>query len=443
MKEKFCFITSVFVLCGLFFFSALTGVSSAQIELDEFSLNTVPVFVNDFGYSHDFTPSIGVEWRVDGIEVESTLRSSGGNFRIEVRVIRAGGPDKLVAAWNQYVSNANPVTHTHTTDENELNNWPKFDRILEKGDKIRLTYRVDNPAGGTGFVDESKLRIYSDSDYVDEDTGLRVWAVIDTEEKGRVDAAWRFGGRADNIGGMGHNAVWGHFYASPVDVEWGSPNNPDVFVKIWYDASGRIDVNFFHVSVPDIEVYSSYVTPDDDASLHEEGVTNLYWRYVRHCYEDGQSYEEANYEDGNPAEGYVPDLTGTFGVNIINKPTTPATPETFIGIWGMINIDQKGPRPAAFRLRGRSETPDGHYVIWGYFHADPIDVFWGDLNNPDLFFKIWFDKSGRIDVNFFHVSVPEIEVFSTAPKPNFSPILPYVDAGTTIMSDRYIRFTYP
>ena len=36
----------------------------------------------------------------------------------------------------------------------------------------------------------------------------------------------------------------GHFYASPSDVTWGSSNNPDLFVKIWFDVSGRVDVNF-------------------------------------------------------------------------------------------------------------------------------------------------------------------------------------------------------
>ncbi len=59
----------------------------------------------------------------------------------------------------------------------------------------------------------------------------------------------------------------------------------------------------------------------------------------------------------------------------------------------------------------------------------------------DIFFasyvKIWFDVSGRIDVNFFHVSVPDIQVYSDYPS-NSS----YDQKGTTIMSDRYIRHTY-
>ena len=73
--------------------------------------------------------------------------------------------------------------------------------------------------------------------------------------------------------------VWGHFYASPSDVTWGSQDNPDLFVKIWFDVSGRTDVNFFHVSVPDIEVYSDL--PDDDI-YDQKGTTIMDNRYIRH-----------------------------------------------------------------------------------------------------------------------------------------------------------------
>jgi hypothetical protein len=54
-----------------------------------------------------------------------------------------------------------------------------------------------------------------------------------------------------------------------------------------------------------------------------------------------------------------------------------------------------------------------------------------------LFVKIWFDAGGRIDVNFFHVSVPDIEVYSDYPGDGS-----YDQAGTTIMTNRYIRQEY-
>ena len=65
------------------------------------------------------------------------------------------------------------------------------------------------------------------------------------------------------------------------------------------------------------------------------------------------------------------------------------------------------------------------------------DVSSDGENNPDLFVKLWFDVSGRINVNYFHVSVPDIEVYSDLPSDGT-----YDQKGTTIMSDRYIRHKY-
>ncbi len=103
---------------------------------------------------------------------------------------------------------------------------------------------------------------------------------IHTEEKGPIEAVWRLGGQSDTAGG--HQVAWGHFYADPSDVDWGSPENPDLFVKIWFDAGGRTDVNFFHVSVPDIEVHSDF---PNDGTYDQKGTTVLENRYVRQVYQ--------------------------------------------------------------------------------------------------------------------------------------------------------------
>jgi len=68
---------------------------------------------------------------------------------------------------------------------------------------------------------------------------------------------------------------------APLMSTWGSENNPDLFVKIWFDVSGRVDVNFFHVSVPDIEVYSNL---PDDGTYDQKGTTTMDNRYIRHEY---------------------------------------------------------------------------------------------------------------------------------------------------------------
>jgi len=252
-------------------------------------------------------------------------------------------------------------------------------------------------------------------------SNLWIGAYINTEEKGPIEAVWKKGG--EDTTSRGDRVMWGHFYASPLDVTWGSQDNPDLFVKIWFDVSGRVDVNYFHVSVPDIEVYSDYPY---DGSPDEQGTTTMSRRYIRQYYENGQSYSDENYEDGNPPSGYSP--TGNpFGYSTIND----------LRIGAMINTVEKGPIDALWRLGGQDTTARGDQVVWGLFYASPSDVTWGSENNPDLFVKIWFDVSGRVDVNFFHVSVPDIEVYSDLPYEGT-----YDQQGTTIMSNRYIRHEY-
>ncbi|RLC21164.1 MAG: hypothetical protein DRI57_03050 [Deltaproteobacteria bacterium] len=246
---------------------------------------------------------------------------------------------------------------------------------------------------------------------------LWIRAVIVTQEKGNIEGVWRKGG--EDMTARGDMVVWGYFYANPEDVTWGSENNPDLFVKIWFDAGGRIDVNYFHVSVPTIEVSSDYPF---NGEPDEYGVTTTVQRYIRQYYENGKSATEVNYEDGVPAEGYRP-------------AKNPDGDMTFndLRIGAVINTSEKGPIDAKWRFGGQDMTARGDQVLWGLFHANPDDVTWGSPDNPDLFVKIWFDLSGRIDVNYFHVSVPDIEVYSDFPADGF-----YDERGTTILEDRYI-----
>jgi hypothetical protein len=250
---------------------------------------------------------------------------------------------------------------------------------------------------------------------------LWIKAVINTEEKGPINAVWQKGG--EDTTSRGDRVIWGHFYASPSDVTWGSENNPDLFVKIWFDVSGRVDVNYFHVSVPDIEVYSDYPY---DGTPDEQGTTTMSRRYIRQYYQNGQSYSEENYEDGNPPSGYSPSGNPS-GYSTIND----------LRIGSIINTVEKGPVEAVWRFGGQDTTDRGDEVVWGHFYADPSDVTWGSQDNPDLFVKIWFDVSGRVDVNYFHVSVPDIEVYSDLPDDGT-----YDQQGTTIMDNRYIRHEY-
>ena len=144
---------------------------------------------------------------------------------------------------------------------------------------------------------------------------LWIKAVINTVEKGPVDAIWQKGG--EDTTSRGDTVIWGHFYASPSDVTWGSENNPDLFVKIWFDVSGRVDVNFFHVSVPDIEVYSDL---PDDGTYDQKGTTTMANRYIRHEYWDDFSSaaiiadHQAAANFSNIPSGYFSLARSTFNI---------------------------------------------------------------------------------------------------------------------------------
>jgi Carbohydrate family 9 binding domain-like len=307
--------------------------------------------------------------------------------------------------WNSYDETAttrtSSVSATADGQGEATINLPAFSKT-----QVIKFYRTDSTGPVTGNL-------------VTDDLWIR--AVITTEEKGAIEAVWQKGG--EDTTSRGDRVIWGHFYASPNDVTWGSENNPDLFAKIWFDVSGRVDVNFFHVSVPDIEVYSNYPY---DGTADEQGTTTMSRRYIRQYYQGGQSYSDESYEDGNPPSGYSP-AGNPSGYSTIND----------LRIGSMINTVEKGPVDAVWRLGGQDTTARGDQVVWGLFYASPSDVTWGSSNNPDLFVKIWFDVGGRVDVNFFHVSVPDIEVYSDLPN-NSS----YDQKGTTIMDNRYIRHEY-
>ncbi|EIJ41760.1 Zinc metalloprotease (elastase) [Beggiatoa alba B18LD] len=220
-----------------------------------------------------------------------------------------------------------------------------------------------------------------------------IWmkAEIISVEKGAINALWRLGG--DSLTARGDRVIWGYFYANPTDVSWGSPDNPDLYVKIWFDVSGRIDVNFFHVSVPNINVYSrrnngSYLT----------GTSTTEQRYVRHTYNPNNT-QQASVEATQNA---------TVLSTAYNRPNN--FPTMFMNT--QIKTEEKGAIAGLLFNGGLGQSARGDQVAWGYYYANPDLVTWGNANNPEVFYKIWWDVSGRIDVNFFHVSVPDIVVNS-------------------------------
>lgn len=260
------------------------------------------------------------------------------------------------------------------------------------------------------------------TDDITKGTGgdVKLEAVINTVEAGKINALWYKGG--EDTTARGDRVTWGYFYANPSEVSWGSQNNPEVFVKVWYDAWGRIDANFFHVSVPDIEVSATYNGND----LKATATTSK--RYIRLYFNDS-SYNgtDENSEDGIAAAGYSP-AHNPYSYSTINGLKIGATINT---------VETAGAIDGVWKSGGQDNTSSGNQVIWGYFYANPSYVSWGNQNNPELFVKIWFDANGRIDVNYFHVSVPDIEVYSDYVSDGI-----YDKKGTTIINDRYIRHEY-
>ncbi|MCD4722718.1 MAG: cellulase family glycosylhydrolase [Desulfobacula sp.] len=251
---------------------------------------------------------------------------------------------------------------------------------------------------------------------------LWIRAEIQTEEKGDIEAVWYKGG--DAYTSRGDRVIWGYFYADSTDVSWGDLNNPELFVKIWIDIGGRVDVNYFHVSVPDIKVYSNYYY---DGIPDVQGTCTTDKRYIRQYYENGESYSEEQTENGEAPSGYSP-AGNPAGSSVINS----------LRIGAIINtVETVGAIEAIWSQGGQASTSRGDQVVWGLFYADPTDVAWGSSDNPELFVKIWFDAGGRIDVNFFHVSVPDIEVYSDLPNDS-----KYDNQGTAITQNRYIRHEY-
>lgn len=252
----------------------------------------------------------------------------------------------------------------------------------------------------------------------------KLWlkAIINTEDKGRIDGVWHKGG--EDITARGDRVIWGYFYADPSVMDWGSENNPDLFVKIWFDVSGALFITYFHVSVPEIDVYSDYPY---DGQADQQSTATMFRRFVEHDYRaDGFGSAKEQYEDGDPAPGYYP----------AGNPAGSITRNN-LRIGAVVNTEGKGFLEAVWQEGGSDITARGDQVVWGYFYADPSIVSWGSPNNPDLFVKIWFDVGGKAYVDFFHVSVPDIEIYSELPTDGS-----YDNKGTTIMADRFIEHEY-
>jgi hypothetical protein len=258
---------------------------------------------------------------------------------------------------------------------------------------------------------------------------LWIRAQINTGDKGEIEGRWQLGG--EDTTARGDRVIWGYFYASPADVAWGNAENPDLFVKIWFDISGNLYISYFHVSVPEIRVWSSYPYKDGLRNVNQT-IATLSSRHVGHFYyysPEQQCYfgnAFSQFEDGRPPAGDAP-RGAPSGYELTDG----------LRIGAVIKTEDKGPIDGIWNKGGEGTTQRGDTVLWGHFYADPAVMNWGSTNNPDLFVKAWYDISGAVFLDFFHVSVPDIEVFSEMPT-NHS----YDNKGTTTLGNRFIEHRY-
>jgi predicted AlkP superfamily pyrophosphatase or phosphodiesterase len=157
----------------------------------------------------------------------------------------------------------------------------------ENFDWVVQAYSAKEVVGQTGAELTSAVQPVSVNGGYMVTPELWLKAVIHTQEKGMVNAVWKQGGQ--DVTSTGDTAVWGYFYANPSDVEWGRQNNAEMVVKVWFDHSGRVDVNYSHVSLPNIEVYADYKY---DGTPDIQGTASTSKRYIRQYFENGKAYTE-------------------------------------------------------------------------------------------------------------------------------------------------------
>ena len=79
----------------------------------------------------------------------------------------------------------------------------------------------------------------------------------------------------------GAKVVSGYFYADPAAFAYGSPYNPEVFVKVYIDPSGWTNMAFNHVTVDPVSIDSAHGYA---GTAQQSGSATLYDRLLQHEY---------------------------------------------------------------------------------------------------------------------------------------------------------------
>jgi hypothetical protein len=152
----------------------------------------------------------------------------------------------------------------------------------------------------------------------------------------------------------------------------------------------------------------------------------------------------------NVADGfaYIPDINASKMILVVAMVGTVEGESKTVNTWWMGNVGTDSREHSDNSLLYSPQTAPtmktarGDFVISGYFYVDGTQTSWGNPNNPDLYIKVWHDASGRIDVNCFHVSVPDIACSAALGNPTTGSFDENsMEVGVATMSNRYVRLT--
>ena len=191
----------------------------------------------------------------------------------------------------------------------------------------------------------------------------------------------------------GDQVISGYFYADPADFAYGSPYNPELFVKIYIAAaSGWCNIAFNHVTVDPVTVCSAHRYA---GAADRTGSATLERRLVQH------EYTGVAIDTGKQSSGGQSGAASTAGYDLSSS------------LWSKAVLQVAGsPVPLVWKTVGIDTTPSGAKVVSGYFYADPADFAYGSVYNPEVFVKVYIDPTGWANMAFNHVTVDPVSIDS-------------------------------
>ena len=215
----------------------------------------------------------------------------------------------------------------------------------------------------------------------------------------------------------GDQVISGYFYADPADFAYGSPYNPELFVKIYIAANGWCNMAFNHVTVDPVTVFSAH---QYGGTADQTGSATLENRLLQHEFTGvaiDPGKQSAGGQSGTASSAGYPLGSALWSQAVLQVPGNPVTL-----VWKEVGTDT---------------TPSGARVVSGYFYADPADFAYGSVYNPEVFVKVYIDPTGWANMAFNHVTVDPVAIdsaheYAGAPQ----------QSGSVVLDSRLLEHSY-